>query len=81
MPNKTELLVVDTNLWISFLISRSFVKLDKVLKRGSARLIFNAELLEEFIEVRNGQSLKRYLLLRTLLICCGTFIAMQILLK
>lgn len=59
MPNKTELLVVDTNLWVSFLISRSFSKLDKVLKAGSARLIFSVELLEEFIAVVERSKFKK----------------------
>ena len=51
MINKPQKLVVDTNLWISFLISRSYSKLDKILTSGSAILIFNNELLEEFVEV------------------------------
>ena len=59
MANKIELLVVDTNLWVSFLISHSYSKLDKVLKAGSARLIFSTELLEEFIEVAARPKFKK----------------------
>ena len=59
MTNKPIKLVVDTNLWISFLISRSYAKLDKILKAGLARLIFSAELIEEFIEVVERPKFKK----------------------
>ena len=59
MTNKPIKLVVDTNLWISFLISRSYAKLDKILKAGLARLIFSAELIEEFIEVVERPKIKK----------------------
>lgn len=59
MLNRPQRLVVDTNLWVSFLISRSFAKLDKILTSGSARLIFSSELLEEFIEVSRRPKFKK----------------------
>lgn len=59
MTNKPIKLVVDTNLWISFLISRSYAKLDKILKAGLARLIFSTELIEEFIEVVERPKFKK----------------------
>lgn len=59
MTNKPKKLVIDTNLWISFLISRSYSKLDKILKSGSARLIFSTELIDEFIEVVERPKFKK----------------------
>ena len=59
MTNKPIKLVVDTNLWISFLISRSYAKLDKILKAGLVRLIFSTELIEEFIEVVERPKFKK----------------------
>ncbi|HCS20715.1 MAG TPA: putative toxin-antitoxin system toxin component, PIN family [Bacteroidetes bacterium] len=61
MQKKPERLVVDTNLWISFLISGTFSKLDKVLKSGSARLIFSTELLKEFIKVVERPKFKKFI--------------------
>ena len=59
MTNKPIKLVVDTNLWISFLSSRSYAKLDKILKAGLVRLIFSTELIEEFIEVVERPKFKK----------------------
>ena len=59
MTNKPKKLVIDTNLWISFLISRSYSKLDKILKSGSVKLIFSQELIEEFIEVVERPKFKK----------------------
>lgn len=51
MVSSPQRIIIDTNLWISFLISRSYSKLDKLLVSGFAKLIFSAELIEEFMEV------------------------------
>ena len=59
MKEKSDLLVVDTNLWISFLISKTYSQLDKVLKSGSARLLFSTELLDEFVNVAKRPKFKR----------------------
>ncbi len=48
MPkNKPLRLVVDTNLWISFLISDRQRRLDSLLYLEKVRFLFSAELLEE----------------------------------
>ena len=60
MANKPERIVIDTNIFISFLISDSFSKLDKHLQSNRARLLFSIELLNEFIEVVNRPKLKKY---------------------
>ncbi len=53
-------IILDTNLWISFLITKDYSRLDKLLISGSYKLIFSQELLEEFIEVANRPKLKKY---------------------
>lgn len=52
--------IIDTNLWINYLITRRMVDLDKILLDGSIRLIFSAELISEFVEVAHRPRLKRY---------------------
>lgn len=52
--------ILDTNLWISFLISNRQQELDLLLESGVVTLIFSAELLEEFLEVANRPKFKRF---------------------
>jgi putative PIN family toxin of toxin-antitoxin system len=52
--------IVDTILWISWLISRDLKKLDKIFLDKKTKLIFSLELLEEFIEVANRPKLRKY---------------------
>jgi uncharacterized protein len=51
MPKKVDRLVVDTNLWISYLIKKDYKKLDDKIRRGKVKLIFSIELLDEFLTV------------------------------
>jgi len=44
-------LILDTNLWISYLISNRFIKLDELMKEDRITFLFSRESLEEFIEV------------------------------
>ena len=60
MPAKTLRLVIDTNLWVSFLITRNYHKLDKIIVNHQAQLLFSKELLAEFIDVVNRPKLKKY---------------------
>lgn len=60
MANKPDKLVIDTNLWISFLISNSFVKLDKLIQSNKVVFIFSDELLAEFLDVISRPKLKKY---------------------
>lgn len=46
-----EKIILDTNLWISFLISKNFSQLDELIENKNITLVFSNELLEEFIEV------------------------------
>jgi hypothetical protein len=51
MAKKVRRIVLDTNIWIHFLISNDYSFLDKGLKDDSVKLLFSSELLEEFLEV------------------------------
>lgn len=44
-------IIIDTNLWISFLLSKDYTKLDKLFNSDSLVLLFSSELLDEFVEV------------------------------
>ena len=50
MPDKSQKIIIDTNLWISFLISGQ-AKLDDLLFSQKATLIFSEELVQEFVNV------------------------------
>ncbi len=60
MANRTERIVIDTNIFISFLISDTFSRLDKHLRTNEVRFLFSQELLNEFLEVVNRPKLKKY---------------------
>ncbi|TDG36301.1 putative toxin-antitoxin system toxin component, PIN family [Pedobacter changchengzhani] len=57
---KAKRIVIDTNLWISFLITKDYAKIDNILFSGKIILVFSTELLDEFIEVANRQKFKRF---------------------
>ncbi|MBS4001614.1 MAG: putative toxin-antitoxin system toxin component, PIN family [Desulfobulbaceae bacterium] len=52
--------ILDTNLWISFLISDKFQQIDKYLLNDKIKLIFSKELLDEFIEVALRPKFSKY---------------------
>lgn len=58
MRNKK--VILDTNLWISFLISRNFSFLDNYIEKGRIKLIFSEELYSEFILVSSRPKFKKY---------------------
>lgn len=53
-------IIIDTNLWISFLLTKDLSKIDGLLKGNHAVLLFSRELLEEFIEVTQRPKFKKY---------------------
>ena len=57
---KSKRIVLDTNLWISYLISKKYSELDKLIESKKVVLIFSIELMEEFIEVVNRPKFKKY---------------------
>lgn len=60
MENKAVRIILDTNLWISFLISKDFSKLDNLLFTKECTLVFSQELLEEFISVADRPKFRRF---------------------
>lgn len=60
MPNAKDRVIIDTNLWISFLLTKDYSKLDSILSEALLTLLFSQELLEEFIEVAQRPKFKKY---------------------
>ncbi len=67
MPkNKSFRLFIDTNLWISFLISDRQRRLDSLLYLEKLRLLFSVELLEEINATVTKLKLKKYFSVNTM---------------
>ena len=60
MPKLKDRVIIDTNLWISFLINNDYFKLDKILSDKLATLLYSQELIDEFIEVAQRPKFRRY---------------------
>ncbi len=60
MQNKVIRIILDTNLWISFLISKDFTKLDEILFSKKYLLVFSNELLGEFLTVGKRPKFRRF---------------------
>lgn len=58
--SKKHRIIIDTNLWISFLLTRQFAFLDSLLEKKRVRLIFCQELLAEFITVIQRPKLHKF---------------------
>jgi putative PIN family toxin of toxin-antitoxin system len=52
--------IIDTNIWISFLISKSLVGLHKFIYDNRIQLITCNEQLEELLEVLGREKMKKY---------------------
>ena len=60
MPRKSNRVIIDTNLWISFLLSKKSSFLDNLVRNSEITLLFSKELLEEFVTVSTRTKFKRY---------------------
>lgn len=60
MENKVNRIIIDTNLWISFLITKDFTKLDEIIFSRHGILVFSQELLDEFLEVAKRPKFRRF---------------------
>lgn len=58
--NQIIRVILDTNLWISYLISKRLSKIDELFEREDLVLLFSEELLEEFIEVAQRPKFRKY---------------------
>jgi putative PIN family toxin of toxin-antitoxin system len=58
--NKSLRLVIDTNLWISFIISKKLNQLEPILLAENTRILFSSELVEELQATITKPKLKKY---------------------
>lgn len=61
---KSKSVIIDTNLWISYLISDRFKFLDDLIEGEKIKLCFSEELIEEFIAVTQRPGFKKYFSLK-----------------
>jgi uncharacterized protein len=52
--------IIDTNIWINFLISKSQSGIDKLFENNRIEILVSEELLEEFTEVIKKPRLKKF---------------------
>ena len=57
---KKHRIIIDTNLWISFLLTKKFAFLDKLMEKNKVRLLFSQELFDEFLEVIKRPKLQKF---------------------
>ncbi|MXV51542.1 putative toxin-antitoxin system toxin component, PIN family [Pedobacter sp. HMF7647] len=60
MLNQKHNIVIDTNLWISFLLTGKLTDLDTILKKTQAIVLFSETLLSEFLEVAQRPKFNKY---------------------
>jgi putative PIN family toxin of toxin-antitoxin system len=61
MPKSKPIrVIIDTNLWISFIISKRFDALDSLIQSNKVRLLFSIELIEEIQASIEKPKLKKY---------------------
>ena len=58
MPKQKDRVIIDTNLWTSFLITKDYSKLGKILSDKLVILLYSHELIDEFIEVAQRPKFK-----------------------
>lgn len=57
---KSKKVILDTNLWISFLISKKFSSIDNLIESDKIKLVFSDELIREFVDVVNRPKFKKH---------------------
>ena len=57
---KKKRIIIDTNLWISFLISKNPVSIEFLLLSKKFEVFFSNKLLEEFIAVSSREKFRNY---------------------
>ena len=60
MKPKKIRVVIDTNLWISFLISKEYRKIDTLFLSKKMIILFSNELINEFLAVVNRPKLRKH---------------------
>ncbi len=60
MPDSKARLIVDTNLWISFLLTSDYAKLDQLLNKQLVVLLFSDQLFAEFVAVARRPKFRKF---------------------
>jgi uncharacterized protein len=60
MPGQKNRIIIDTNGWISFLLTKDFSALDAVIANNAVILIFSQELIDEIVEVTQRSKFRKY---------------------
>lgn len=60
MPRKKLRIVIDTNIWVSFLIGKVLVGQEDFIIKNRIQILTSDELLEEMIEVLHRPKFQRY---------------------
>lgn len=60
MQKQKDRVIIDTNLWISFLLTKDYSKLDRILSQKTIVLLYSQELIDEFILVAQRPKFKKY---------------------
>ena len=60
MPNQNDRVIIDTNLWISFLLTKDLSKFDAIIADELITLVFCQELIDEFVAVTQRSKFKKY---------------------
>jgi uncharacterized protein len=60
MPKQKDRVIIDTNLWISFLLTKDFSKFDSIIADNKITLIFSEELIDEILEVTQRAKFRKY---------------------
>jgi uncharacterized protein len=60
MLKPIDRLVIDTNLWISYLLTKDLAKLNSIIANNEIELIISQELIDEIIEVTQRPKFKKY---------------------
>ena len=60
MPKKIVRIVIDTNIWISFLIGKTLSGLSEAITNNNVIILFSVELFEELIEVLQRPKFTKY---------------------
>jgi putative PIN family toxin of toxin-antitoxin system len=60
MRSNQNKIIIDTNLWISYLISKNYKWIDKLIIKQNFRLVFSQELIDEFLVVAKRPKFEKY---------------------
>ena len=60
MPKPKDRVIIDTNLWLSFLLTKDLSKFDSIIANSEVTLIFSQELVDEIVEVTQRVKFRKY---------------------